>query len=108
MPSGTSTDAEPFGDEAMAFVKEIIMQREVDIEVETMDKGGNFIGWLFCDNTNISLSLVEEGFAAAFVGATGDKSNYGRAILQVILPSKMFGIWAGMFSSYLRSNLNFY
>jgi staphylococcal nuclease domain-containing protein 1 len=83
MPSGTVTESEPFGDEAMSFVKELIMQREVDIEVETMDKGGNFIGWLFCENTNISLSLVEEGFANAFVGSTGDKSNYGRAILQV-------------------------
>jgi staphylococcal nuclease domain-containing protein 1 len=61
----------------------LVLQREVEIEVEAMDKGGNFIGWLFCDTTNVSLSLVEEGFAAAFVGNTGDKSNYGRLILQV-------------------------
>ena len=29
------------------------------MEVETVDKGGNFIGWLFIDGKNLSLSLVE-------------------------------------------------
>ena len=70
------SEAEPFGDEALAFVKEMILQREVEIEVESIDKGGNFIGWCFVDNTNISLSLVEEGYAATHV--TAEKSNYGR------------------------------
>lgn len=78
MPGGVVSEAEPFGDEALAFVKEMILQREVDIEVEAMDKGGNFIGWCFVDSTNVSVALVEEGFAAAHV--TADKSNYGRLI----------------------------
>jgi len=82
LPSGTTTESEPFGEEATTFVKEMILQREVEIEVESMDKGGNFIGWLFFDNTNVSVALVEEGYAAAFVGNSGDKTNYGRIILQ--------------------------
>ncbi len=44
--------------------------------MESIDKGGNFIGWLHCDNNNVSVSLVEEGFAAAYV--IQDKGNYGR------------------------------
>merc|ERR1719412_2426187 len=40
MPNGTVVEAEPWGDEAMAFVKEMILQREVEIEVEQIDKGG--------------------------------------------------------------------
>ena len=35
------------------------MQREVEVEVETTDKAGNFIGWLFVDNVNLSVALVE-------------------------------------------------
>ena len=50
---------EPFGLEALNFTKELIMQREVDVEVEACDKGGNFIGWLFLDNKNMAVSLVE-------------------------------------------------
>ena len=37
-------EGEPFGDEALLFTKEHCLQREVEIEVESMDKGGNFIG----------------------------------------------------------------
>ncbi len=50
---------EPFGLEALTFTKELIMQREVDVEVEGCDKGGNFIGWLFIDSKNMAISLVE-------------------------------------------------
>merc|ERR1719210_2747098 len=72
------SDAEPFGDEALTFIKDMIMQREVEIEVESIDKGGNFIGWCFIDNTNLSVALVEEGFASSHF--TAERSNYGRLI----------------------------
>ena len=39
MPGGVVQEGEPFGNEATMFVKEQIMQKEVEIEVETMDKG---------------------------------------------------------------------
>lgn len=51
--------AEPYGQEAMNFTKELILQREVDVEVENCDKGGNFIGWMFVDGRNLAVSLVE-------------------------------------------------
>jgi staphylococcal nuclease domain-containing protein 1 len=75
---GNYTAGEPFGDEALAFVKDQVMQREVEIEVDGMDKGGNFIGWMTVDNTNLSVALVEESFASAYV--MQDKGNYGRLI----------------------------
>ena len=46
MPGGVTVEAEPYGNEAMAYVKELVLQREVDIEVESIDKGGNFIGYV--------------------------------------------------------------
>ena len=36
MPGGAVTEADPYGDEALTFVKEMIMQREVEIEVESI------------------------------------------------------------------------
>merc|ERR1712223_662424 len=77
MPGGVFTEGEPFGNEATAFIKEQIMQKEVEIEVETMDKGGNFIGWCFDGINNMSVQLVEEGFASAFMA---DRSNYGSQV----------------------------
>ena len=34
MPGGVFTEGEPFGNEATAFIKEQIMQKEVEIEVD--------------------------------------------------------------------------
>jgi len=74
MPDGTKVDAEAFGDECALHVKEMILQREVEIEVESQDKAGNFIGYLFCEGTNLSIHLVTEGYASMHF--TADRSNY--------------------------------
>merc|ERR1719402_1763388 len=78
LPSGDRIQADPFGEEAALWVKEQVLQREVEIEVESMDKAGNFIGYLFSDNNNLSVNLVQEGFATMHF--TADRSNYANQI----------------------------
>ncbi|CAG0893449.1 unnamed protein product [Cyprideis torosa] len=70
----TPQPAEPWGDEAMAFTKNLCLQREVEVEVEAMDRVGNFIGWAFVDGKNLSVMLVEEGLASVHFSA--DRSQY--------------------------------
>jgi len=43
-----------------------------------MDKGGNFIGWLYIDGVNLSVSLVEEGLAK--VHFTAERSSHFKAL----------------------------
>jgi staphylococcal nuclease domain-containing protein 1 len=74
LPDGTKVEAEKFGDECLAHVKEMVLQREVEIEVESQDKAGNFIGYLFVEGNNLSVHLVTEGFASMHF--TADRSNY--------------------------------
>ncbi|GFS55544.1 staphylococcal nuclease domain-containing protein 1 [Trichonephila inaurata madagascariensis] len=50
----------------------------VQVEVDAMDKAGNFIGWLWIDNTNLSEALVQEGFAE--VHSTASRSPYFKAL----------------------------
>jgi len=69
---------EAFGNEARAFTKELCLQREVEIEVEDIDKAGNFIGWLWFENKNLSQALVEEGLASVHFSA--DKTIHARAL----------------------------
>lgn len=71
---GVEVAAEPYGAEALLFTKEQVLQREVEVEVETMDKGGNFIGYMFVDGTNLSVALVQHGLAS--VHFTAEKSQY--------------------------------
>ena len=53
---------------------------QVEIEVVSIDKGGNFIGWMTVDNSNVSVQLVEEGYAKVFLMQSDDSSQYSRLL----------------------------
>jgi len=71
-------DGDPYGDEALQFTKDKCLQREVEIHVESMDKAGNFIGWLWIDGHNLSVALVEAGLAT--VHFTAERSEHYKAL----------------------------
>ncbi|KAG0287631.1 hypothetical protein BGZ96_008470 [Linnemannia gamsii] len=57
--------AEPFGAEALDFVARRCQQREVEIEIESLDKTGGFIGSMWLNKTdNVAALLLEEGLAS--------------------------------------------
>ena len=54
---------DPYAEEAAKMTRELCQQRDVQVEVETMDKVGGFVGYLFVDKVNVSLKLVEAGLS---------------------------------------------
>ncbi|XP_002732557.2 staphylococcal nuclease domain-containing protein 1-like [Saccoglossus kowalevskii] len=76
-PGGPS-ETEACAEDALQYTKELCLQREVEVEVESMDRAGNFIGWLFVDGINLSVSLVEEGLAKTHF--TAERSPYSRLL----------------------------
>ncbi|KAL9313935.1 hypothetical protein ACSQ67_019387 [Phaseolus vulgaris] len=54
---------EPYSDEAIALMRRKIMQRDVEIEVETVDKTGTFLGSLWESRINVASTLLEAGLA---------------------------------------------
>ncbi|KAJ1967855.1 hypothetical protein IWQ62_001594 [Dispira parvispora] len=56
--------SEPYGLEAQRWTVDHCLQRDVEIEVESTDKTGAFIGTLWLDhNLNVAVKLLEEGLA---------------------------------------------
>ncbi|KAI4275782.1 MAG: hypothetical protein LQ337_002943 [Flavoplaca oasis] len=55
--------AEPFGQEAHDFANRRCLQRDVEIDVESTDKQGGFIGTLYINRENFAKLLLEEGYA---------------------------------------------
>jgi staphylococcal nuclease domain-containing protein 1 len=55
--------SEPFGQEAHDFANRRCLQRDVEIDVEGIDKVGGFIGTLYINRENFAKVLVEEGLA---------------------------------------------
>ncbi|XP_041934064.1 staphylococcal nuclease domain-containing protein 1 [Alosa sapidissima] len=93
VPGGVQV-AEPFSEEAMLFTKELVLQREVEVEVESMDKAGNFIGWLHIDGANLSVALVEN--ALSKVHFTAERSAYYKTLVSAEEPARQRRekIWA--------------
>ncbi|KAL2861249.1 putative transcription factor (Snd1/p100) [Aspergillus lucknowensis] len=58
-----SEASEPFGQEAHDLANRRCLQRDVEIDVETIDKVGGFIGTLYVNKENFTKVLLEEGFA---------------------------------------------
>ncbi|CAN8256952.1 unnamed protein product [Cochlearia groenlandica] len=54
---------EPFSDEAISVMRRRIMQREVEIEVETVDRTNTFLGSMWESRTNAATFLLEAGLA---------------------------------------------
>lgn len=73
-------ESEPYGDEALAFTRDRVLQRDVSVHIDTTDKAGTaVIGWLWTENNvNLSVALVEEGLAEVHFSA--EKSEYYRQL----------------------------
>jgi len=90
--------AEPFGPEATEHVRSLCLQRDVRIEIETMDKGENFLGTCWCgpvgNPVNVGKSLLEKGFAS-IVGFSAEKSPYGAELIKAeeVAKEAKIGMW---------------
>ncbi|KAL7747929.1 hypothetical protein RI367_006676 [Sorochytrium milnesiophthora] len=60
----SSEQGEPFGEEALQLSSDLAYQRDVEIEVDSVDKNGSFIGALFVKGTNVAVALLEHGYAS--------------------------------------------
>jgi staphylococcal nuclease domain-containing protein 1 len=59
-----SETSEPFGPEAHDFASRRCMQRDVEVDVDDIDKVGGFIGTLYVNRENLARLLLEEGLAS--------------------------------------------
>ena len=51
------------------------------MEVEAVDKGGNFIGSIFVDGKNLAVLLLEAGLCKVFA-PSAERSQYGRVLFE--------------------------
>ncbi|KAF2155111.1 hypothetical protein K461DRAFT_326888 [Myriangium duriaei CBS 260.36] len=67
--------SEPFGQEAHDLANRRCMQRDVEIDVENIDKVGGFIGTMYVNRESFAKSLVEEGFASVHAYSAEKSGN---------------------------------
>eukprot|EP00899_Mesostigma_viride_P011044 jgi/Mesvir1/19941/Mv13205-RA.1 len=87
---------EPFSNEAISFVRHRMLQRDVEIEIESMDRGGTFLGSLTQGKLNLALLLVQEGLATVHPSYAGGGDKFSEALLeaQKAAKAKKLRLWA--------------
>lgn len=86
--------AEPFGTEALTFSKEHFLQRDVIVEVENMDRGGNFIGRLSTvDGQSAAFMLVQAGLAKVHESAYGTPNYKQLMDAEEKCRKERIGVW---------------
>ena len=69
---------DPFATESKDFTTLLVQQREVDVQVETVDRGGNFIGYMKINGKNVAQAIVAAGLATA---SGADRVTEGASLL---------------------------
>ena len=93
----TGADGEPFGNEALSFTRGLCLQRDVDIEVESVDKNGTFLGSVFLpDKRNLGAALLEQGLAT-LVQPAADRSAHATELnrAEQVAKAASLKIWEG-------------
>ncbi|RPA74400.1 hypothetical protein BJ508DRAFT_418638 [Ascobolus immersus RN42] len=76
----SSEVSDPFGDDAAKFAMDKLMQRDVTVEFESIDKIGGFIGTIWTpDNKNFSEELLLRGFAKLHT-YSAERSKYASVL----------------------------
>ncbi|CAM6104246.1 unnamed protein product [Calypogeia fissa] len=88
---------EKYSEEAITFMRQKIMQRDVEIEVETVDKTGTFLGTLWEGKANVSVALLEAGLAKLHSMFSVDRTTEGHLLVQSEQKAKkqQLKVWEG-------------
>jgi staphylococcal nuclease domain-containing protein 1 len=70
-----SEASEPYGQEAHDFANRKCLQRDVEIDIEGVDKVGGFIGTIYVNRENFSKLLLEEGLATVHAYSAEQSSS---------------------------------
>lgn len=86
--------SEPFGPEALEYTSKRCLQRDVEIDVDDVDRVGGFIGTMYVNRENIAKGLLEEGLASVNE-YSAEKSGHGNEFLAAEKRAKLArkGMW---------------
>jgi staphylococcal nuclease domain-containing protein 1 len=85
---------DPLGAKALQFTRSRVLQRDVRIEVETLDRGDNFVGSLFIGGQNLGIDLLKAGLAKLY-GPSAERSKYSEELFAAEKEAKdaKLGVW---------------
>ena len=82
---------QPYGKKAKNALSDFIFNKEVQVEVVTIDRYGRTVGIIFLDTLNINREMVKAGHAWVYVKYAKDKTLFD---LEKNAKDNQLGLWA--------------
>ena len=93
-PAGVVVKGQPFGPQAAAYVRDLLLGRQVQLDTYGKDRAGRLLSVVWLGEINVNLTLVKEGLA--WVSPSLDVTNV-RVALEVAERQAQvgkYGLWA--------------
>jgi len=98
-PPRSGSGGEPHGADALRFVRHACLQRDVEIEVDAVDKTGTFLGHLTTQGGRFNLSeeLLKRGLGTLHPSFTPERHPSGESLVRAQEQAKQIraGVWVG-------------
>ena len=82
---------QPYGKKAKKALSNFIFNKEVEVEIVTIDRYGRTVGKIFLNNQNINKEMVKAGHAWVYVKYAKDKTFFA---LENEARENQLGLWA--------------
>ena len=87
----TPEKAQPFGAKATQALAALVLQKQVTVDVETIDRYGRTVGKVIVNGLDINAELVKKGMAWVYRRYTNDEKLYA---LESNAKKEKLGLWS--------------
>jgi endonuclease YncB( thermonuclease family) len=96
-PEGSSTPAspgQPFGQQAAAYVRDLLVDKQVRLDVYGKDRSGRALAVVWLGDIDVNLTLVKEGLAWVSPSLSIPRVRIGLEVAERQAQVGKYGLWA--------------
>jgi endonuclease YncB( thermonuclease family) len=91
---GNVIEGQPFGPQAAAYVRELLLERQVQLDTYGKDRAGRLLSVVWLGDINVNLTLVKEGLAWLDPSFTVTNVRVALEIAERQAQVGKYGLWA--------------
>lgn len=92
--SGVVIEGQPFGPQAAAYVRELLLERQVQLDTYGKDRAGRLLSVVWLGEINVNLTLVKEGLAWLEPSLTVSNVRIALEVAERQAQVGKYGLWA--------------
>ncbi len=92
--TGTIITGQPFGPQAAAYVRELLLDRQVQLDTYGTDRAGRLLSVVWLGEINVNLTLVKEGLAWLDPALTNTNVRAALEVAERQAQVGRYGLWA--------------